>query len=113
MKKADNFLKISFDKEKGLLEIPAIEVTDSTDIIFRNLIALEQCYKDARVRITCYSIFMDSIINTERDVALLSQEGIIDRGLAITRTLHFSSMSFAKMLRLISVRITSLNCSTK
>nr|XP_029117702.1 LOW QUALITY PROTEIN: UPF0481 protein At3g47200-like [Elaeis guineensis] len=76
---ADNFLNITFDKKKGLLEILAIKVIDSTNLIFQNLIALEQCYIDAPMKITCYSVFMDSIINTERDVALLSQEGIIYR----------------------------------
>ncbi|XP_008800520.2 UPF0481 protein At3g47200-like [Phoenix dactylifera] len=77
VRKEGNFLDISFDKENGLLEIPAIRVQDSTNLIFRNLIALEQFNTDFGMKITCYSIFMDSIIDTEKDVALLRQEGII------------------------------------
>nr|XP_019703195.1 putative UPF0481 protein At3g02645 [Elaeis guineensis] len=85
VRQMDNFLNISFDKRKGLLEIPTIQVDDSTNLIIRNLIALEQCCKDVGMQITCYSIFMDAIIDTEKDVALLSQKGIIDRRLVNDR----------------------------
>ncbi|XXG44906.1 hypothetical protein AAC387_Pa02g0137 [Persea americana] len=66
-KKARSFLDITF--EQGLLmEIPHLTISDSTNSLFRNFIALEQCFHDCGSHFTSYCIFMDSLINTPRDV---------------------------------------------
>ncbi|XP_023912549.1 UPF0481 protein At3g47200 [Quercus suber] len=50
--------------EKGVLEIPTLVLNDLTEVVFRNIMALEQ---------TCYieNAFMDLLINTGKDVDLL------------------------------------------
>ncbi|KAL5698007.1 hypothetical protein ACHQM5_029096 [Ranunculus cassubicifolius] len=71
----NNFLDIKFTNP--VLEIPFLSVTDSTEQRFRNLIAMEQCYRSSYFHITDYTIIMDFLINTPDDVALLRSCGII------------------------------------
>ncbi|XXG60596.1 hypothetical protein AAC387_Pa04g2461 [Persea americana] len=65
----------------GVLEIPPLFIDDGTVSLFNNLIALEHCY-DYYFRdipqFTAYFKFMDHIINTVSDVALLQKNGIIE-----------------------------------
>lgn len=68
---------VSFSVSDGVLTIPQLTVNDWTETFFRNLIAFEQCghyYKS----ITSYIIFMDSLINTPKDVELLVKHKIIE-----------------------------------
>ncbi|KAM0951793.1 hypothetical protein DsansV1_C03g0029521 [Dioscorea sansibarensis] len=74
--KAKSFLDISF-KNNGTIEIPQLNLDDSTNTLFKNLIAFEQCSADTSKYITSYTLFMDYIINTSRDVRLLEQNGIL------------------------------------
>ncbi|PRQ43830.1 hypothetical protein RchiOBHm_Chr3g0472611 [Rosa chinensis] len=73
---AESFLTI--DYHKRVLQIPPITINDITITIFINSIALEQCcpHKTGSL-FTTYIAFMSSLINTPRDVALLSGNGII------------------------------------
>lgn len=74
--KAISFLDITF--KKGVLEIPQIEIDDDTDILFRNLIAFEQCQKSAFCYdISTYAWFLSRIIDTVADVELLQRKAII------------------------------------
>ncbi|KAF8408402.1 hypothetical protein HHK36_007552 [Tetracentron sinense] len=50
------------------------------ETLFRNLIALEQCYGDGDF-ITSYVFLMDSLISSTKDVELLCNKGIITHGL--------------------------------
>ena len=72
---ASNFLDIKF--HKGVIEIPHIEVGDKTNITFLNLIAFERCYCPCKKYISAYTMFMDFLINTGKDVEILSEKGII------------------------------------
>ncbi|URD94615.1 UPF0481 protein [Musa troglodytarum] len=76
---ATNFLDITF--QNGEMEIPLLQIDDDTNILFRNLIAFEQCSKDVSPHVAAYATLMDCIINTAADVALLQQHGIILSGL--------------------------------
>ncbi|CAD5180952.1 unnamed protein product [Musa acuminata subsp. malaccensis] len=78
-KEATSFLDISFRGNK--MEIPQVKVDDETNSLLRNLIALEQCYPRAGIHVTTYAWFMDRIIDTPMDVALLRQHKIIENGL--------------------------------
>ncbi|CAL9748127.1 unnamed protein product [Musa acuminata subsp. burmannicoides] len=78
-KEAASFLDISFRGNK--MEIPQVKVDDETNSLLRNLIALEQCYPRAGIYVTTYAWFMDRIIDTPMDVALLRQHKIIENGL--------------------------------
>ncbi|XXG87381.1 hypothetical protein AAC387_Pa11g2082 [Persea americana] len=88
-------LKIKFDFDKGVIEIPRIVVWDQTKIKFLNFIAFEQCYPHCNKYITTYFYFMDCLINTSKDVEILSSEGIIDDALGSEELVasHFNSMA--------------------
>ncbi|XP_064958000.1 UPF0481 protein At3g47200-like [Musa acuminata AAA Group] len=77
--KAMNLLDITF--HNGVMEIALLQIDDSTETFLRNLIAFEQCSKNVSLHVTAYAAFMDCIINTAADVALLQQHGIILSGL--------------------------------
>ncbi|XP_042430400.1 UPF0481 protein At3g47200-like isoform X1 [Zingiber officinale] len=78
---AMSFLDITFEKEKGVLEIPQIRIDGDTNILLRNLIALEQCQKSTNCyEISTYAWVLSCIIDTDIDVELLhKKEIIIDR----------------------------------
>ncbi|XP_058076445.1 UPF0481 protein At3g47200-like [Magnolia sinica] len=73
-----SFLDVKFSC--GVLEIPYLCVDDCTNTLLRNLVALEQfCYPGVKtIHFTNYVGFMDCLINTSKDVALLHRKGIID-----------------------------------
>ncbi|XP_055802672.1 putative UPF0481 protein At3g02645 [Solanum dulcamara] len=65
--------------ERGLMTIPCLQVDDDTETILRNLIAYEQQSSGVHPIYFCdYAIFMDQLINSDKDVNLLRQEGIIE-----------------------------------
>ncbi|KAB1225172.1 hypothetical protein CJ030_MR1G016614 [Morella rubra] len=59
------------------LEVPQFVVDDSTETVFRNLMALEQCHYPLEAYICNYIVVLDSLINTEKDVDLLVSKKII------------------------------------
>ncbi|KAL5724165.1 hypothetical protein ACHQM5_007459 [Ranunculus cassubicifolius] len=61
----------------GIFEIPPFFFGDSWTVLFPNMIALEQGRADYSEEITSYAILMDNLINSEKDVKLLRNEGII------------------------------------
>ncbi|CAL9083540.1 unnamed protein product [Musa textilis] len=78
-KKAKSFLDITF--RDGKMEIPEIQVDDHTNTLLRNLIAFEQCCKEASHHVTAYAGLIDCIVDTAADVALLQQSKIIISGM--------------------------------
>ncbi|CAN4090403.1 unnamed protein product [Withania somnifera] len=79
----DNSTSLSDIKfENGLLTLPYFGVFDSTETILRNLIAYEQLSVDVHVKyFSDFSLFMDYLIDSEKDVSLLGQPGIIKNGI--------------------------------
>ncbi|KAJ6341206.1 hypothetical protein OIU78_009390 [Salix suchowensis] len=74
------FRGVSFDK--GMMKIPCLTVVDTTESLFRNLIAYEQCsQRHEPLYITDCMILMDCLINTREDVQILRHCGIIENGL--------------------------------
>ncbi|XP_042430114.1 UPF0481 protein At3g47200-like [Zingiber officinale] len=74
--KATTFLDITF--KKGVLEIPQIEIDDDTNVLFRNLIAFEQCQNNPICNaISTYVWFLSCIAETVADVELLQRKAII------------------------------------
>nr|GMD45291.1 UPF0481 protein At3g47200-like [Ipomoea batatas] len=66
----------------GVLEIPSFSLYDSTETFFRNLIAYEQHSPYVHpMYFTDYAMFMDDLINTEKDVNLLRLKGVFLNGL--------------------------------
>ncbi|KAM3714899.1 hypothetical protein ACJW31_01G367900 [Castanea mollissima] len=63
--------------KKGVLEIPLLKFLDCTEALIRNIRALEQCDYRRDACITDFYLILDHLINTTKDVDLLSDEGII------------------------------------
>ncbi|XP_078176905.1 UPF0481 protein At3g47200-like [Carex rostrata] len=69
---------ISFDH--GVLKIPRLTIIDDDKPLLINLIAFEQC-KHAKINVTyfsSYAAFLDMLVSTQKDVAILQQCGIIE-----------------------------------
>ncbi|KAH9738251.1 hypothetical protein KPL71_018725 [Citrus sinensis] len=84
--KGDCLLDIKFEKKKWLgipsvkvaeLQIPQIDVDDCTEILMRNVMALEQCHYPSEAVVCNYVDLMDMLIDTDEDVNLLAEAGII------------------------------------
>ncbi|KAL7164287.1 hypothetical protein ACSBR2_040241 [Camellia fascicularis] len=65
----------------NILEIPHTKIYDSTERFLRNIIAYEQCHCDDKF-FADYSLIMDYLINTSKDVELLVQAKIIENWLS-------------------------------
>ncbi|KAF8010441.1 hypothetical protein BT93_J1159 [Corymbia citriodora subsp. variegata] len=65
----------------GVLELPVIMVDDAIESNFLNVMTFERLHIGAGTGVTSYVIFMDNIINDERDVALLHAQGIIQNAI--------------------------------
>ena len=71
-------LDIKFDLKIEVLEIPCLELDDETEVVIRNIMASEQSlYRENIVVIRDYSIFLDYLINTTKDIDLLFEKGIV------------------------------------
>ncbi|XP_030479796.1 UPF0481 protein At3g47200 isoform X2 [Cannabis sativa] len=80
-KAGENLLDIQFTFSQGILEIPILQVDDSTETLLRNLVAFEQChynYHPYICMITHYVVLLDYLVNTAEDVDLLVKYGIIN-----------------------------------
>ncbi|XP_059291418.1 UPF0481 protein At3g47200-like [Lycium ferocissimum] len=74
----DNTSLFDIKFENGLMKIPCFEVSDDTEATLRNLIAYEQQSSHVSPKyFSDYAIFMDRLVDSERDVSLLRQKGII------------------------------------
>jgi hypothetical protein len=73
--------KIKFDWNSATIFLPLICISDSTEILFRNLIAFEMCKPSDINYVTCYVHLMDELIDSERDVALLRRMGVLSNHL--------------------------------
>ncbi|CAB4263458.1 unnamed protein product [Prunus armeniaca] len=77
----NNLMNIKF--KDGVLTIPELAVAELTEPLFRNLIAFEQCYHGRSQQITSYAVFMDKLINSDKDIKLLSKKKILANWLSV------------------------------
>ncbi|XP_076895479.1 UPF0481 protein At3g47200-like [Bidens hawaiensis] len=66
----------SFSWGKPTLTMPVLWITDSTELVLRNLIAYEQ-YSDAFGYITSYAYAIDMLIDTQEDIAKLVESKVL------------------------------------
>ncbi|KAG6677414.1 hypothetical protein I3842_14G025200 [Carya illinoinensis] len=59
------------------LEVPTLLLDDKIEGLFRNLMALEQCYYPSETYICDYIVLLDDLITTKEDVRLLVEKEII------------------------------------
>lgn len=71
-----NMTSVKYDAKRAILYVPKIRVGDDTERLFRNLIAYESHLIDAVV-VLSYLRFMNSLVDTPEDVALLVAKGVI------------------------------------
>uniref|UniRef100_A0A6N2K548 Uncharacterized protein n=1 Tax=Salix viminalis TaxID=40686 RepID=A0A6N2K548_SALVM len=77
--KERSLLDIKFNINDGSLEIPSLLIQETTEVVIRNLISYEQCSPDHECtdRITSYAVLLDSLINTTKDMDILTSSRII------------------------------------
>ncbi|PKU74569.1 UPF0481 protein [Dendrobium catenatum] len=73
--KTNSLRDISFNGD--ILSLPQLEVDDTTESSLLNLMAFERLHETAGNEVTAYVFFMDGLIKTVDDVALLRNEEII------------------------------------
>ncbi|XP_070055712.1 UPF0481 protein At3g47200-like isoform X2 [Nicotiana tomentosiformis] len=75
----DNTSLFDIKFENGLMKIPSFRVTDETEALLRNLIAYEQrsSHVHGPTYFSDFAIFIDYLIDSDKDVSLLRQKGII------------------------------------
>jgi len=66
------------DFENGVLSMPLFTFHYQTEMVLLNLMAFEWLHPDAKCDVRFYITFLDNIIESERDVALLRSQGIIE-----------------------------------
>ncbi|KAM4126184.1 hypothetical protein ACB094_01G369000 [Castanea mollissima] len=89
----------------GVLEIPRIQLQDSTETVTRNVMAFEQCHFFEEAYITDYYIMLDFLINTTRDVDLLCDKRIMVNYLG-------DSSAVTSMVNNLNSEIVSINFSS-
>lgn len=68
---------IRFEKKSATVFLPPIQITDYTEVLFRNLIAFELCKASEINYVTCYLSLMDELIDSEEDVGVLRKSGVV------------------------------------
>ncbi|XP_050258536.1 UPF0481 protein At3g47200-like isoform X6 [Quercus robur] len=73
--KSERSFEIKF--EDGVLEIPKLEIEGETEVVIRNVMALEQTCYIGNAYFTDYFIFLDYLINSRKDVDLLTKKKVL------------------------------------
>ena len=76
-----NLLDIKFDRNKGRLEFPRLQLEDGTEIIIRNMQAFEQCHGLGSGYVGDYICLMGLFLGASKDVEILVENRIIDNWL--------------------------------
>lgn len=69
--------KIRFEAKRATICLPPINITDHTEVLFRNLVAFEVCKASKINFVTCYLSLMDELIDSDEDVAVLRRSNIV------------------------------------
>ncbi|KAH7543955.1 hypothetical protein ACOSP7_031129 [Xanthoceras sorbifolium] len=72
-----NIFSISFDMKAVTLYLPTISLDINTAVVLRNLVAFEASNASGPLVFTRYTELMNGIIDTEEDVKILREKGII------------------------------------
>ena len=73
-------LDFEFDSQTGLLQIPRLELKHVTEILVRNVLALEQTRYVGNGYVTDYFLMMSSLVQSEEDLDLLRKLNIVNTG---------------------------------
>ncbi|KAG6431380.1 hypothetical protein SASPL_109459 [Salvia splendens] len=64
----------------GRLSIPPLEIHSYTEVLFRNLIAMEHCSNGCSKHVTSYVVLLEGLIRSERDVRVVQEREILING---------------------------------
>ncbi|KAK7821303.1 hypothetical protein CFP56_037846 [Quercus suber] len=107
----------SFDSdikfEKRVLKIPSLELSDPMEVVYRNIIALEQTRYIKEGYFTDYFIFMDLLIKTKKDADLLCDKNILFNCLDDSYAVEFMIKNLNKGIFLINMRNDYVDVSKK
>ncbi|XP_047176453.1 UPF0481 protein At3g47200-like isoform X2 [Vigna umbellata] len=81
-----------------------VRFKDTSELVFRNMVALEQCHYPYKSYITDYIVVLDVLVNTSHDVDLLVRKGILVNFLG-------DSDSAAKMINGLGKNVLQTNFS--
>ncbi|KAB5516220.1 hypothetical protein DKX38_026868 [Salix brachista] len=97
-----NISTINFDTEKAVFCLPMISLDANSEFIFRNLVAYELSHASGPMFFARYVELMNGIIDTEEDVRLLRERGIIFNHLKSDQEVAnlWNGMSKCKSIRL-------------
>ncbi|XP_074575772.1 UPF0481 protein At3g47200-like isoform X2 [Curcuma longa] len=70
-----SILEIKF--HEGTMEMPILQLYNSTAVLFSNLVAFEYCFTNAGAYITSYVMFLSCLMHGEDDVRLLHLNGVV------------------------------------
>ncbi|KAI9160658.1 hypothetical protein LWI28_010381 [Acer negundo] len=73
----NSLFEIKFNYRSGILEIPCLKVVKETELLFRNLLAFEQCHGSTNC-INDFVVLINLLVKTPKDVDLLVYFGIIE-----------------------------------
>uniref|UniRef100_A0ACD5Y964 Uncharacterized protein n=1 Tax=Avena sativa TaxID=4498 RepID=A0ACD5Y964_AVESA len=80
-----------------VLTMPQVTVDDSTEYLFLNLMAFERLHCRVNTHVTAYVIFMDNLIESPIDVAMLCSKGVLKNMLGSNQQLaHLFNGTLAK-----------------
>lgn len=71
---------------EGVLQIPRFEVHGRTEVLVRNMVALEQCHYPYESYIRDYMFVLDFLVNTSKDVDILVQQEVMENWLGDTHS---------------------------
>ncbi|KAI3980250.1 hypothetical protein MKX01_035656 [Papaver californicum] len=76
-----DLLSIQFHRSTGTLNIPPLQIDDTTVPLFLNFMAYEQFDRDAEPYFTNHFMFLDRLVNTAKDIEILHNKGVINHAL--------------------------------
>ncbi|CAN4104678.1 unnamed protein product [Withania somnifera] len=72
---SESVMNIRFTKDK-VLEIPSLKIHRYSEILFKNMVAMEQC--GGKKHVTSYVYLMNSLVKSADDASYLTQREILD-----------------------------------
>jgi len=94
---------LQFDEKTATLYLPKVKLDTNTEVILRNLVALEASAAPVALVFTRYIDFMNGMIDSEEDVRLLTQSGVISNHLQSDGEVASLWNSMGKSVRLTKV----------
>ncbi|XP_027333307.1 putative UPF0481 protein At3g02645 [Abrus precatorius] len=68
---------IKFDMSSAMFHLPVIHLNHNSEVVLRNLVAYEACIAPEGMVFTRYTELMNGIIDTEEDVRILRESGVL------------------------------------